>query len=189
MSTPSPGALPVGYTFGRVVARFLRAVGDSGDVDTFPEAVPATGSVTFTPKVTTRIVVDSTSDPSPFITHEPITSELDAYGHLARNGLRGLWLWTGVWTVSFNVQGFNRQPFDIEITTSHTDVSPFDLWEADPYIPPPGTTVTTIQVPANPVDGYGLVWSSASGGLIWGKTSESTVSITDAEILTALEGV
>ena len=189
MSTPSPEALPVGYTFGRVVARFLRAVGDSGDVDTFPEAVPATGSVTFTPKVTTRIVVDSTSDPSPFITHEPITSELDAYGHLARNGLRGLWLWTGVWTVSFNVQGFNRQPFDIEVTTSHTDVSPFDLWEADPYIAPPGTTVTTIQVPANPVDGYGLVWSSASGGLIWGNTSESTVSITDAEILTALEGV
>ena len=40
MSTPSPEALPVGYTFGRVVARFLRAVGDSGDVDTFPEAVP-----------------------------------------------------------------------------------------------------------------------------------------------------
>ena len=30
MSTPSPEALPVGYTFGRVVARFLRAVGEGG---------------------------------------------------------------------------------------------------------------------------------------------------------------
>ena len=168
MTTPVPEALPTAYEYGRVIGRFLRAVGDGEDVDAVPEAVPATGTVTFTPIVTSRILIDASAEPSPLITHEPITCELDAYGHIARNGVRGVWLWTGEWTVSFNVSGMSRTPFPILVSTAHTDIAPLDLWEAAPYNPPAGATVTTMMVPSNPTDGYTLVWSVASGGLVWG---------------------
>ena len=167
MTTPVPEALPTAYEYGRVIGRFLRAVGDGEDVDAVPEAVPATGTVTFTPIITSRILIDASVEPSPLITHEPITCELDAYGHIARNGVRGVWLWTGEWAVSFNVSGMSRTPFPILVSTAHTDIAPLDLWEAAPYTPPAGTTVTTMMVPSNPTDGYTLVWSDASGGLVW----------------------
>ena len=173
MTTPVPEALPTAYEYGRVIGRFLRAVGDGEDVDAVPEAVPATGAVTFTPIITSRILIDASVEPSPLITHEPITCELDAYGHIARNGVRGVWLWTGEWTVSFNVSGMSRTPFPILVSTAHTDVAPLDLWEAAPYTPPAGTTVTTMMVPSNPTDGYVLKWSAASSSLVWGALADS----------------
>ena len=87
MTTPAPEALPTPYEFGRVIGRFLRAVGDGEDVDSVPEAVPAKGTVTFTPITTSRILIDSSSEPSPLITHEAITCTLDAYGHISRTGV------------------------------------------------------------------------------------------------------
>ena len=180
MTTPVPEALPTAYEYGRVIGRFLRAVGDGEDgdgedVDAVPEAVPATGTVTFTPIITSRILIDASVEPSPLITHEPITCELDAYGHIARNGVRGVWLWTGEWTVSFNVSGMSRTPFPILVSTAHTDIAPLDLWEAAPYTPPAGTTVTTMMVPTNPTDGYVLKWSAASSSLVWGASAQSAV--------------
>lgn len=176
MTTPVPEALPTAYEYGRVIGRFLRAVGDGEDVDAVPEAVPATGTVTFTPIVTSRILIDASDEPSPLITHESITCDLDAYGHIARNGVRGVWLWTGEWTVSFNVSGMSRTPFPILVTTAHTDLAPLDLWEAAPYTPPAGATVTTMLVPTNPTDGYTLVWSASSGGLVWALPSSGVIA-------------
>ena len=171
MTTPVPEALPTAYEYGRVIGRFLRAVGDGEDVDVVPEAVPATGTVTFTPIVTSRILIDASAEPSPLITHESITCDLDAYGHIARNGVRGVWLWTGEWTVSFNVSGMSRTPFPILLSTAHTDIAPLDLWEAAPYTPPAGATVTTMLVPTNPTDRYVLKWSAASSSLVWDSSS------------------
>ena len=185
MTTPVPEALPTAYEYGRVIGRFLRAVGDGEDVDAVPEAVPATGTVTFTPIITSRILIDASVEPSPLITHEPITCELDAYGHIARNGVRGVWLWTGEWTVSFNVSGMSRTPFPILVSTAHTDVAPLDLWEAAPYTPPAGTTVTTMMVPSNPTDGYVLKWSAASSSLVWGASASGPLdaSTTDKGVV------
>ena len=185
MTTPVPEALPTAYEYGRVIGRFLRAVGDGEDVDAVPEAVPATGTVTFTPIITSRILIDASVEPSPLITHEPITCELDAYGHIARNGVRGVWLWTGEWTVSFNVSGMSRTPFPILVSTAHTDIAPLDLWEAAPYTPPAGTTVTTMMVPTNPTDGYVLKWSAASSSLVWGASASGPLdaSTTDKGVV------
>lgn len=56
--------LPAAYTHGKVVGRFIKAVGDSEDVGVLPEAVPASGSVTFIPDQLERIVTDATVAPS-----------------------------------------------------------------------------------------------------------------------------
>lgn len=179
MSTSLSEALPTAYEFGRVIGRFLRAVGDGEDVDSVPEAVPAKGTVTFTPITTSRILIDSSSEPSPLITHEAITCTLDAYGHISRNGVRGVWLWTGEWNVAFNVSGISRTQFPILVTNAHTDVAPLDLWEAVPYTPPAGATVTTMLVPSNPTDGYVLKWSAASSSLVWGASSGTAAESVD----------
>lgn len=178
-------ALPSAYTYGRVVARFLRAVGDGTDVDTLPEAEPATGKVTFRPIEVDRIVPDTTAAPTPIITHNPIECMLDGGGYLSRNGMPGVWLWTGQWSVVLDVAGLARTGWTIEVTTAHTDLAPLDLWQSQPYVPPTGVTVTTMLVPANPVDGHGLIWSAAAGGLAWGPVGGALTPITASTTTTA----
>lgn len=171
MSVTTPEQLPVEYAYGRVVARFLRAVGDStSDIDDNPEAIGASGSVVFTPTVTERIISSAPPEPSPHISHEEITCVLDSKGYLSRSGNRWVKLWAGEWTVKFQVAGFSRTPFPILVTTDHTELLPLDLFSAQPYVPPTGSVVTTMLVPANPVDGYGLIWDAAAGRLVWGQT-------------------
>ena len=161
-------ALPNVYTYGRVVGRVITAVGDLTDSgDPYPDAVPvvSTGGVTFTPSVRSRIVTGVA--PSTLVQHQSITCDLDADGNLSINGQIGVWLYVGVWAVSFSpVIGMTS--FQIEVTTAHTDSSPLDLFAVAPYMPSSGSSVTTMLVPSGPSDGQSLVWSSSSGSLVWG---------------------
>ena len=124
--------LPAAYAHGKVVGRFIKAVGDSGDAGVLPEAVPAAGSVTFIPDELERVVTDATAAPSTFFVHEPITAQLDSAGYLSRSGNRGVWLWAGDWTVAISVTGVSRLPFKITVSAAHTNESPLDLWLVAP---------------------------------------------------------
>ncbi len=73
MTAPTT-VLPADVTYGTVTGAFILAVGDSADVDTHPDSVPASGSVTFTPSALRVIVSGITMLP------QPITVDLDANG-------------------------------------------------------------------------------------------------------------
>lgn len=160
-------ALPGVYSYGKVVARVITAVGDLTDTgDTYPDAVPlsALGSITFTPAVGSRVVAGAGS--STLVQQRAITCDLDANGYLSLRGQPGVWLYTGVWTVTFS-GAIGSAAFQIEVTTAHTEISPLDLFAVLPYSPPSGTAVTTMIVPASPSDTQVLMWSSTSGAITW----------------------
>lgn len=85
-------ALPANVTYGKIVGRYLLAVADTADVDLNPDAVPASGTVTFTPGPTKLLITPSTPHttivPLPVVcTFDPTTGDL-----LGPNGLAGVWL-------------------------------------------------------------------------------------------------
>lgn len=79
-------------TYGRVTGRFLAFVGDGPtDADEFPDPVPLTGDVVFTPSISAALL--HVLDPEAAIAvARPITATLDADGYLTRNGVRGVYL-------------------------------------------------------------------------------------------------
>lgn len=122
--TPLPGI----YTYGKVVARVISAVGDlTSSGDDYPDALPvtATNAITFIPASPSRVVSGSGS--SIFVQQVPISCDLDADGYLSRNGQQGVWLYTGVWAVQFS-SAVGIAPFQITVTTAHTDLAPLDLF-------------------------------------------------------------
>ena len=150
--------------YGYVVGRVIRALGDTTDADDKPDAVAATGSVSFTPKNS----LGRTSDYSAFIVREKITAPLDAQGNLVRyEGATpaGIALTVGVYRVEFALNSGSIPSFDIEVTAGHTQAAPLDLVTAAPYVPPSGVTVHTLLVPADAVVGQVLGWSAS--GLDW----------------------
>jgi hypothetical protein len=153
--------------FGHVVGRVIRAVGDTdADPDSDPEAIPVTGTglVRFTPLELTRVVTGTV--PSTWVQQETIAADLDSEGFIALSGARGLLLWPGTWKVSAgSASAFSFPQFTIEVTAAHTADSPLDLWTASPYVPPSGTTVTTLVVPAGAVAGQILGWDGQE--LVW----------------------
>jgi hypothetical protein len=121
-----------GYAYGQVVGRIITAVGDqalNNDLDLYPDAVGAKGKVRFHPKEPYRIVVDSTIAPSSFVKNETVVAVLDTDGDLTVNGVKGVFLWTGAWTVVFDV-GFEIDSFDILVESTHTPAAPLDLFIA-----------------------------------------------------------
>jgi hypothetical protein len=64
--------------------------------------------------------------------------------------------------------------------------SPLDLLIAQPYTPPANAPVTTMLVPANPVDSHGLVWSDAEARLVWGPVGGSGGGTSDHGALAGL---
>lgn len=159
--------LPSVYTYGRVIGRIITAVGDltsAGDV--YPDAVPVSsiGGVTFIPAVGSQTV--TTVSPSTLVQHRSIVCDLDVNGNLSLNGQIGVWLYTGVWAVSFSGE-IGVTAFQIEVTVAHTISAPLDLFSVAPYIPVTGTAVTTLVVPASPSNGRVLMWNAAVGGLVW----------------------
>jgi hypothetical protein len=76
--------------YGTVVGRFLAMVADSkDDADIFPDAVPLTGSIVFTPEVNAVHVRTATPAPATVLPM-PIKAELDAQGYISLNGVRGI---------------------------------------------------------------------------------------------------
>ena len=150
--------------YGYVVGRVIRALGDSADADDKPDAVAATGKVTFTPKAT----LGRTTDYSAFIVREKIDAPLDAEGNLVRyEGATpaGISLTVGAYKVEFALASGSIPSFEIEVTAGHTQAAPLDLVTAAPYVPPTGVTVNTMLVPADAVVGQVLSWSAS--GLDW----------------------
>lgn len=152
--------LPSGYEYGRVVGRLLIGTGDSADAGELPDARPAAGvRVRFAPTVASRVVPGT--PPSPKVLHSTVECSIDATtGDLIGpdKTSAGVWLWTGVWQVSFT--GETIAPYLIEVTAAHTADNPLDLFVAEPYVPPAGTTLQVVPVPAGIADGQTLMYAN-----------------------------
>lgn len=139
--------------YGRVTGRFLAAVGDStDDTDVLPDAVPVSGTVTFTPSAAALLVPSATPDPATVLP-VPVTCTLDDQGYLSRNGVRGVWLMatndvsvnpTGyTYTVSFTGlnaagQSVKYSDFSISVLSATTQ----DLSVLAPVTASNGVTIT-----------------------------------------------
>ncbi len=83
-------ATPSTLSFGTAIGQFLVSASDGVDIDALPDAVPASGTVTFTPSA--GVVLDYSTTPNPSaILKDKITCTLDAEGYLVGpNGVRGV---------------------------------------------------------------------------------------------------
>ena len=149
---------------GRVVGRFIVVTPDTAnDIDVYPEARGATGSVTFTPSTK----LSKTADYAAFVGHPSKTFPVDAYGVMQDEELTGgVWLREDVYTVSYDLSGLNIASHTIEVTSGHTEEDPLVLSAVGPAEPPTGSTLMMLQVPAGAVDGQLLSWSGTTG-LVW----------------------
>lgn len=105
--------LPENMSYGRVVGRFLHAIGDGpADVDEFPDGLPAQGTVTFTPSA--AWLLDLSAAPVPVTVYPgPITCTLDAEGYLV-----GPQATRGVWLVSTDDPDLNPTGWTYNVTVS-----------------------------------------------------------------------
>lgn len=79
-------------TYGKVVGRFLAAVADgTADTDLYPDGIPLTGTVIFTPSAPAVLVTDATPVPVTVLP-APIVTTLDSEGYISLNGVRGVFL-------------------------------------------------------------------------------------------------
>ena len=115
--------------YGYVVGQVIRRVADTIDGDDKPDIIPATGSVSFTPKRG----LGRTTDYSAFLLDETIVCPLDEMGRIIRRREEqkeelepGVFLAAGEYTVAFKVNG-SIPGFDIQVTTAHTKARPLDL--------------------------------------------------------------
>lgn len=67
-------SLPSNVQYGQVIGTFINAVADGDDADPYPDAQPATGSITFTPTVT-RIINNDGVNPVTILP-KPITAQV-----------------------------------------------------------------------------------------------------------------
>lgn len=139
-------------SYGTVVGRFVAGVADSVDVGVAPDALPMSGTVTFTATAPVLRVVNATPDPAT-VFPQSIVATLDSEGYLTWNGERGVNLWATddpdtnpvgwQWKVSFALMlGTTAIPylgwnFDLPAGTT------VDLTEVSPLVTPsPGTIIT-----------------------------------------------
>src|SRR5512143_3947265 len=112
--------LPGNVSFGTVTGRIRLAVGDSGDPGTSPEAMAATGSVTFTPSPARMISLSS----STIFIPKPIVVTLDTLGEFTVDLIAtdDTDLNPVDWTygVKFNLDGAQLDAFDIQVPGGST---------------------------------------------------------------------
>jgi hypothetical protein len=73
--------LPSNVSYGTVVGRYLIAYQDGIDADVYPDGIPCTGKIYFTPSV--ESLRNTTSSPTPVtIIPRPVVCELNADGYL-----------------------------------------------------------------------------------------------------------
>ena len=127
-------ALPAEVTTGTITATMLKAVVDGVDADLFPDGVPLTGQVTFSPEIGRRgysgellgggRLTVATSTPPQTIVVQPIPVALDPGGALSvvliatDNPDIAPTGWT--WTVSFDLPGVKVPPFSFEVHAGTT---------------------------------------------------------------------
>lgn len=177
--------LPAEVTYGHVVGRFLLAVADGTDSDRMPDAVPASGTITFKPK---NIVQRTATEPATIIRADvKCTVGNDGWLVDPRNS-EGVWLTVGRYDVVFQFTGAILAGFEIEVTNAHTLASPLDLTTAAPLTPTPQQTLVTVQLPSGGTDGqvltkdgsasYATEWRNPSGGS--GSNTVTSVLLTTA---------
>ena len=162
--------LPDSYSWGFVVARSIHAMADTAeDEDRYPEARGSSGRVTFTPKIRFN---KHTETPTAFVQHEIISARIVRGELRDAEDFAGIYLISGVYTVSFTLDGGSIPTFDIEVLETHTEENPLDLVLAAPYEPPPETVVQTMALPPNGQDNEFLGWRD--GRLVWIENTEFT---------------
>lgn len=171
-------SLPPELQYGHVVGRVILAVADSGDADAYPDAVPAQGTVTFTPKNPEVRV----GEPDPVVVlKQKIVCTIDSAGYLTDpDGKRGVWLVTGVYTVSYTFNAAALPAHDIVVGAEHTLASPLDLTLA---LPPGGPALQPSQYAELTARIDSLVFEAAGVSSVNGATGDV---ILDAEDVGAL---
>lgn len=137
--------------YGKVVGRFLAAVGDStDDADVYPDAVPLSGTVTFTPSAAALLVPVASPDPATVLP-VPVVTTLDAGGYISINSQRGVYL------LATNDPSVNPQGYTYDVSFSGLSVNGQSVKYAD----------IQIQVLANQTTDLTLVTPvAASGGVL-----------------------
>ena len=117
--------LPTSLEYGYVDARIILAVADTDDEDRLPNAVPATGTITLTPLNDKTV---ETEEEPVIVGRHSISGTLDATGRLRDSqGQRGLWVITGLYSVSYNLTGVSVGGHSVLVTSDHTENNPLHL--------------------------------------------------------------
>lgn len=123
--------LPTSHTYGKIVGRWIRAVGDTtGDPDKLPEALPVEGTVTITPKTVSQVMIDTSGLENTMVAvlYGPTSFNLNEYGELVDvHGDPGLWLISDTYTLQANFTNASWPTFEFTVTENHTELSPLDL--------------------------------------------------------------
>lgn len=126
--------MPETIAYGKVVGRFIQAVGDTADVDLLPDVVPIQGNITFTPA--TPLSKEVSVAPPTTVVRSTITCSLNDLGLLTSPaGDVGVWLVAGIYKVAYSTQGAAISPHDIVVSPLHTSENALDLTLA---LPPGG---------------------------------------------------
>lgn len=126
--------LPTDFAYGKVEGRYYRGVADSVDADRLPDGAAAVGIITFTP---VQPVVNTTS-PLATVGKDAVQCSINSEGRMVDGqGNLGIWLFTGVWNVTYQLVGFTIAPHSIEVLDTHTEVTPLWLNNAAPAGVPP----------------------------------------------------
>ena len=147
-------------TYGQVVGRFLAIVGDSIDSGDSPDAVPFTGTVTFTPALTRAQVASAEPDPA-VIVPMPVVVPLDTSGYLSWAGQTGVHL-LATDDESINPTGFTYS-VSFQLTLEGAPI-PFPVFNIE--VPAGETVDLTLATPLDEVDGvYSLVGPQGPQGI------------------------
>lgn len=125
---------PANIAFGRVVGRYLLAVADTpADEDHFPDPIPASGTVTFTPAAPTVYV---TGENAATVIPKAVAGSLNAEGRVTDpTGTEGVWLVIGQYDVRVSIPGVDIPTFRISVKAEHTAEAPLELALAAPLKP------------------------------------------------------
>ena len=135
--------LPPEVTYGYVSDRIILAVGDGPDASSKPDAVAASGLITFIPAK--KVVAIGGATPGRVLP-QVVRASLDDEGYLVDlAGGRGVWLVAGAYTVKYTLSDLELPPHEIVVTEEHTEDSPLHLSLA---MPPGGPVLTPSQYAA-----------------------------------------
>jgi hypothetical protein len=150
-------ALPSNISYGQIVHRMVLAVGDGGDADRLPDAVPMAGAqISFTPSV--AWLLNASAVPPVTIYPQRIVCTTDADGYLVDPmGEQGVWLIATddpdtnptnfTYAVEIRVNGLATRTFNISVPGGVTT----DLTSVMPVSTSPGSVnVVGPQGPAGP---------------------------------------
>ena len=186
-------SIPVLAT-GWVVGAIFHATADDADLDRLAQAAVNVGTVTFTPA--TGYHLASTTQA---ITHGTIVALLDSHGDLhpqrtssdttGTDTEDGISLPTGAYQVTYDLtRGGSLPSHQIVVTSAHTVEAPLALFATMATPAEPGATYVTLTIPAGGTPGQTLILAPDGLSVTYSDSTDSAV-MSDAEILTALEGI